>query len=408
MEKKVAIQKWLTESQIPGKLQSMLTCRPDSDGDWCIRNERHGNQMRLGILGPSEELDPPEIVTKLFDYLIQEHQYYMRKAMTQLWVRSAGPGQWALVLHLPIRGAGTGHALKLFEQHLIRLRPEVVALHRLETRPWYPFRFDHPPRAMKYDLHPIFGPEILPLGDSGLVFHVLEWLPQLRHPYLELPARILSAISPKPSDMLLEMHCGSGIIGCSMASHFQEVHCVDARGISKLSVLANVKHAKLSNVHYHQETVDLDFLTKFFAKREGQWTIILNPQQGEALPSGVIRQMTELPIGRVVYIGSNLETIAAETKRWRRAGFLLRKIVPFDLNPTTNRIELAMFFAPDREGVLRQGAMRAEEKRLTTPVEKAKALPKTSTRATAKSSPNTPRFVQKGKTSSIGRGKKRG
>lgn len=405
MEKKVAIQKWLAENQIPGKLQSMLTSRPNSDGDWCIRNERHGNQMRLGILGPSDELDPPEIVTKLFDYLIQEHQYYLRKAMTQLWVRSAGDGKWGLVLHSPIRGAGTGHALKLFEQHLHRLRPEVIALHRLETRPWYPFRFDHPPRAMKYDLHPIFGPEYLPLGDSGFSFHILEWLPQLRHPYLELPARLLSAISPKPTDKLLELHCGSGLIGCSMAKSFQEVHCVDARGISQQSVSVNVKQAKLSNVHYHQESIDLDFLSRFFKKHEeGQWTLILNPQQGETLPSGMIRQMTELPIGRVVYIGSDLNVISAETKRWRRAGFLLRKIVPFDLNPTTNRIELVLFFAPDREGVLRKGALRAEENRAAAAIEK----PKAATKATPKSTATTPRFVQKNRTSSIGRRGKRG
>jgi hypothetical protein len=180
---------------------------------------------------------------------------------------------------------------------------------------------------------------------------------------------------------------------------------VDARGISRQSVLANVKQNKLTNVHYYQESVDMDFLTKFFSKRqEGQWTLVLNPQQGEALPTGMIRQIADLPVGRVVYIGSNLETISAETKRWRRAGFLLRKIIPFDLNPTTNRIELMLFFAPDREGVLRQGALAAEEKRVTQAQEKGKAPAKASLKATSQSV----RFVQKGRTSSIGKPRKRG
>lgn len=404
MDKKAAILRWQEEHQIPGKVQSMLTARPNSEGDWCIRNEKHGNQMRLGILGPSEELDPPEIVTQLFDYLIQEHQFYLRKAMTQMWVRSTAPGEYALVLHAQIRGAGTGHALKLLEQHLLRLRPSVKALHRVETRPWYPFRFDVPPRAMKYDLKPIFGPEIVPLGNTGHFFHVLEWLPQLRHPYQELPERLLSAINAKPGDMLLDLHCGSGFIGCHMAPQFKEVHCVDARGISKLSVLHSVKQRNLSNVQYHQETIDADFLTRFFKNREGQWTVILNPQQGEALPTGMIKILSEGPVGRLIHISSNLETIEAETKRWRRSGFLLRKIIPFDLNPTTNRIEVAMFFAPDREGVLKQGRVAIAD--LKDGAEAPQAKPKAPRKPV--NSPAAPRFVQKTSTSSIGGRKKRG
>jgi|GEM_PF-3157820 len=360
MEKKVAILAWQKDHQIPGKIHSLLTAAPSSDGDWCIRNEQHGNQMRLGILGPSDQLAPPEVVEQLFEYLIQEHMYYMRKAMIQMWVRSTAPGEYALLLQANLRGAGTGHALKVFEQYLQRNRPEVVALHRVESKPWFPFRTDQPPRSMKYDLKPIFGPEILPLGNTGHFFHILEWLPQVRHPFLAFPARLLDAINAKPEDKLLDLHCGSGFFGCEMHKSFSEVHCVDARGISKLSMLYNIRQRGIKNVQYHQETIDAEYLKNFFDKREGQWTVILNPSLGEALPNGVIRTIAEATPGRVIHISANLTVAEAEIRRWRRSGMMLRKIIPFDLNPTTNRIEIAMFFAPDREGVMKRGVVAPE------------------------------------------------
>jgi len=389
MDKKAALLRWQQEHQIPGKIQSMLTAQPSAAGDWCIRNSPHGNQMRLDILGPSEDLDPPEVVEAIFNYLIQEHQYYLRKAMTQLWIRAAAKNTWALVLHSQIRGAGTGHALKLFETFLTRNRPDVVAFHRVETRPWFPFRFDHPPRAMRYELKPLFGPEILPLDESGLSFHVLEWLPQLRHPFLALPARLLGAIHAMPGDKLLDLHCGAGIFGCSMAKSFQEVHCIDARGISNQSVAQNIKNLGIRNLQYSQETVDAKFIIDFFAKhKQGPWTVILNPQQGEALPVGVIKEIAGAPVGRIIHICSDLEIAETEIRRWRRAGMMLRKIIPFDLNPTTNRIEIALFFAPDREGVLR---------RVAAPSENGEPGNESSSKQ-----PVEPglRFVQKGRTTS--------
>jgi len=416
MDKKSAILRWQTEHQIPGKIQAMLTAKPDNTGDWCIRNAQHGKQMRLGILGPSEELDPPDVVTEIFEYLIQEHQYYMRKAMTQLWVRAAGKGTWALLLHSQIRGAGTGHAIKLFETFLKRNHPEVIAFHRVETRPWFPFRLDQPPKAMKFEVKPIIGQEILPLGDTGHFFHVLEWLPQLRHPYLELPAKILGALHPKPGDKLLEVHCGSGFMGISMASAFEKVVCIDARGISRQSVLHNLKARKITNVEYQQESLNQKWVEIFFtANTKGPWTVILNPTQGEALAPGVIKSLAMAPIGRLVLISSNLEVVQEEIRRFRRAGFLLRKIVPFDLNPTTNRIELVLFFAPDSAGVMKQGALEADERarmervaRITnTPIPEKAPRSSRKEKVEVKKPTSGLRFVQK-KKSPVGRPRKQG
>jgi protein-L-isoaspartate O-methyltransferase len=420
MDKKAALLRWQSEHQIPGKIQSFLTGSHDPTGDWCLRNVLHGRQHRLDILGPSEQINPPEIVDKIYDYLIQEHQYYLRKSMLQMWIRATAPGEYALLLQAQIRGAGTGHAIKLLENHLTRNVPEVVALHRVETKPWYPFRTDLPPKSMKYDLKPIFGPEILPLGDTGHFFHILEWVPQLRNGYFKLPERLLGAIHPMPGDRLLELHCGSGFLGCQMAKYFEEVVCVDARGISKLSVLHNIKARRLTNVQYLQESVDAEFLATFF-KKKGPWTVILNPQAGESLPTGIIRNIAAGPVGRVIHIGSNLDVLEAEIRRYRRAGMLLRKMIPLDLNPTSNRLEIALFFAPDREGVLKMGseAVKKAAEAENDPEHILRGLPAArmrrkppvkpaeTPRGEAPKKPVGPRFVQKDTRSPIGGRKKR-
>ena len=396
MDKKADLLHWQTERQIPGKIQASFTAPASNVADWCIRVDQRDPHHHLHILNAGgADLDPPALVEDLLEYLSQEHQYYTRKAMLQLYVRPTAPGEWAVLLQAQIRGAGTGHALKLMETFLQRKHPEVKAFHRVDCKPFVPFSLQHPPKSMKYDLHPIFGPEILPLASSGQSFHILEWLPAIRDPWLKLPEKLLASIHPMPGDCLLDLHCGSGFLGIGMAKAFQEVHCVDARGISQLSVTANLKDGTHRNVHYTQATVDGPFIEKFLSSRKGPFTVILNPQHGEALPTGVIQALANPKVGRVVHIGSDPDMVEAEIRRWRRAGMLLRKMVPLDLNPTAKGIELALFLAPDREGVLRKGA---EAKKLALAKEAMDPKAKAPAKALAKTvKPDQIRFVQKGK-----------
>jgi len=96
------------------------------------------------------------------------------------------------------------------------------------------------------------------------------------------------------------------------------------------------------------------WIRKFFAGEinKGKWTILLNPPQSELLTQTLTQTIAQSQPQRVVHITGNLENAAKETKRWRSAGYVLRKIMPIEWHPNVKRLELAMLFVPDTAGLL--------------------------------------------------------
>ncbi|NLB64190.1 MAG: hypothetical protein GX801_08825 [Fibrobacter sp.] len=353
MAKKNAIKKWQNEHRIPGKIQSIFTTETDFEGDWKIAFKRYRMHTRLELQTPASGVATPQLVQDIYDYFKRDHIRNIKKNTLQAILRSNGKNQWVFILHTNIRSAQNSRSIKVLEDFIRRNFPEIIAFHCLSTRPWHDFDLKTPPRAMRYDLRKNFGPEFFTLaGPHRHLVHALDWLPLNRYPYLQLPERLLQAINPKPDDFLLEMHCGSGFIGCSMAGHFKKVWCTDARAISKLSVEENIKVRQLKNVKYQQTPAEAKFVHELLVANPGRWTMIVNPQYGNALPGGFIRSLTDSNVERVLHISSNLPTLAAEVKRWRSSGYMLRKIVPLDLAPQTDNLEIALLFALDRQGVL--------------------------------------------------------
>lgn len=350
------LQEWLQENRIPTKLQATFSGPVSSAGDWIIRREEVKQHIRLQIIPPRKGLETPPLLSELYTYLQREHMHSIRRALLQLTLRSAGSTQWALILQARTHSTQTVHAIKVLTQFLQRQHPEVICLHQLDTRPWIPFTPYDPPRGIQTQLKNWFGPEFIPLGQTGHLIHVLDWTPAIRHPYCELPARILKAIHPQPDDELLELHAGSSLISLSLHRHFAKIHALDVREISKQSFLANVKAQKVKNVQFHQDLLEASWIEKFFARKRGKFTVLLNPNHGEALPPRVLRLLAEsTQVQRIVHISADLSVFAREIRRWRRNGFLLRKLVPLELLPESGNGELMAVFARDSQGVL-QGA----------------------------------------------------
>ena len=55
---------------------------------------------------------------------------------------------------------------------------------------------------------------------------------------------------------------------------------------------------------------------------------------------------------RILLNSSNLSVATTEIKKFRNEGYMLRKIIPLDLEPGSNTFQTLFLFVPDRAGLL--------------------------------------------------------
>jgi hypothetical protein len=160
---------------------------------------------------------------------------------------------------------------------------------------------------------------------------------------------------------------------------------MDAREWARLSyehnaALLKARHALPERAAFHKSLLTADWVREFFAPKEryGRWTVLLNPPKGELLGASVNHALAQGAVERIVLLTAHLANAATEVSRFRSEGYVLRKVLPMELNPASPRFGLALLFVPDRAGLLGrkvQGA-RKPVKPQEQPVPKKTAQPK--------------------------------
>jgi tRNA/tmRNA/rRNA uracil-C5-methylase (TrmA/RlmC/RlmD family) len=73
--------------------------------------------------------------------------------------------------------------------------------------------------------------------------------------------------------------------------------------------------------------------------------ILLDPPRGGTAP-GVIECAAARRPGRVVHMFCNVDIMPAEIARWKAAGYMPVRGVPFDMFPGTDETEVMVLFEP--------------------------------------------------------------
>jgi hypothetical protein len=353
--KKAKLAAWVEENRIPGKIQAWLSIPAvPGSGDWRLISETRGAHRMLMLEPPAPGVRPPASILAIDEQLRKEHLKSLRRQLLQVVFRSTGDGRYGILMHAIMRTPEASHALKTWMDFLQRFHPEVLCCHVVQTKPWFPFDPSEPPVAMKYTLKTGFGSEYLPIAQTGYYHHILDWAPRNKSTWLAWPERLRNALHPVPGDRLLACHCGPALDSLALANSFADIHCLDSRQWAHSSWMHNIHAAGISNSSFYQEKFEEKWITDFFAKpnRSGKWTVLLNPPGHELMPAGAVIAIAQAKPERVVLIVGYLDHADKEIKRWRRSGYILRKILPLDWNPDTSHFEMALFFVPDRAGLL--------------------------------------------------------
>ncbi|WP_297700311.1 hypothetical protein [uncultured Fibrobacter sp.] len=382
---------WAENERIPGKFQAWFTADANPEhADWRILKTYRGKQESLTIEAPARDMEAPELVTRVFQQLKKEHLHIFSKALRQIWFRAIGDGRYAMLVQVNLKGRFSAHGYKTFIDFVQRNCPEVISCHHIQCMPDLPFD-PAGTTPMKVEAKSAFGSDFMPIGETGISMHVLDWTPRIRDAWMNLPKRIEDAIHPNSEDCFFEFYSGSSFVSASLSSKFKRVVSMDCREYAMMSSRLNARNTVDDNMKFVRSHVEQEFFPKFFGKpeNEGRWTFYFNLPGDEPLAQGVAQAVAFSRPERILLQTSNLEVAARTIRQFRNEGYMLRKNIPLYLEPGSGKFEVMFLFVPDRVGILGQNPAQKQRSR---------TIQRPKERVSAQKTQEIPHFSQKAPT----------
>lgn len=148
---------------------------------------------------------------------------------------------------------------------------------------------------------------------------------------------------PEKSDTLLDLYCGAGSIGLSMAEDVGELIGIEIVDSAVRCATENAERSGITNAHFFTgDAADTEKLLSNAQRTLGRKIkpdiVILDPPRG-GCDERLIRFVADLSPKRVVYISCNPKTLARDTVLFRALGYDTREVQPVDLFPMTGHVE---------------------------------------------------------------------
>ena len=167
---------------------------------------------------------------------------------------------------------------------------------------------------------------------------------QVNHGSAELLyAKAKELARPEKTDTLLDLFCGAGSIGLSMADSVGELVGIEIVDSAVECARENARASGIGNAHFF--TGDATETERLLANAECELgrkispdVIILDPPRA-GCDERLIRFVSTLDAKRIVYISCNPKTLARDVVIFRDCGYDTDVVYPFDLFPCTGHVE---------------------------------------------------------------------
>ena len=203
------------------------------------------------------------------------------------------------------------------------------------------------------DTNIILGEEFITLFGRDYIFDTLGGVTlkitapsfyQVNHGAAELLyAKAKELAAPTKSDLILDLYCGAGSIGLSMADEAGEVIGVE---IVESAVQCATFNAEVNHIFnasfYAGDASDTKKILEPAKRARGEKIkpsiVILDPPRGGTTEE-LIEHISTLNPLRIVYISCNPATLARDMVAFKRYGYEGKTVTPFDLFPMTGHVE---------------------------------------------------------------------
>ena len=143
--------------------------------------------------------------------------------------------------------------------------------------------------------------------------------------------------SLQKEDTVLDLYCGTGTIGMTMASKAGKVIGVEVVPDAIEDAKANAVRNGVKNIEFI--CGDSAQAVQMLRKRGERPTVVVvdPPRKGCGLP--VLEHIVEIAPRKIVYVSCDPATLARDLKLLVKAGYCLQTLVPVDLFPRTAHVE---------------------------------------------------------------------
>ena len=203
------------------------------------------------------------------------------------------------------------------------------------------------------DTNVILGDEFITLFGRDYIFDTLAGVNlkitapsfyQVNHGAAELlyrKARELAA--PTKDDLILDLYCGAGSIGLSMARECREVIGIEIVESAVECAKFNAENNGIKNASFYAgDASEAAKLLSPAEKIRGEKilpdTVILDPPRAGTTKE-LIEHIATLAPKKVVYISCNPQTLARDMVIFKKFGYEGNAVTPFDLFPMTGHVE---------------------------------------------------------------------
>ncbi len=176
---------------------------------------------------------------------------------------------------------------------------------------------------------------------------------QVNHGAAELlykKARELAGLSG--NELLLDLYCGAGSIGLSMAADCREVIGVEIVDSAVECACFNARENGINNASFYSgDAVNTEeFLAKAESERGGRIlpdVVVLDPPRGGSSEE-LLGYISRLAPKKIVYISCNPATLARDAKILEDFGYSASEVTPFDLFPATGHVETVVLLSREK------------------------------------------------------------
>lgn len=167
---------------------------------------------------------------------------------------------------------------------------------------------------------------------------------QVNHSAAELLyAKAKEFAAPTKNDLLLDLYCGAGSIGLSMADEAGEVIGIEIVESAVECAKFNAENNGITNASFYAgDASEAARLLAPAEKARGEKIlpdiVILDPPRAGTTEE-LIEHISTLAPRKVVYISCNPQTLARDMVIFREFGYIGDKVTPFDLFPVTGHVE---------------------------------------------------------------------
>jgi tRNA/tmRNA/rRNA uracil-C5-methylase (TrmA/RlmC/RlmD family) len=152
---------------------------------------------------------------------------------------------------------------------------------------------------------------------------------------------ISSLLLPSQQDHLLDLYCGYGLFSLCLADKVNNVTGVEISRESVRSAVNNSQRQKALKCRFIASNVSAESLEQIIHTDGSTTLAILDPPRNGTTP-GVIEFLAAKKIKRAVHIFCNVKIMENELERWKKSGYRVTRVVPFDMFPGTDDVEIVV------------------------------------------------------------------